>query len=41
MIKNLPANAGDAVSINPSVKKIPWSGKRQSTLVFLPGKSHG
>ena len=27
--------------INPCVKKIPWSRKRQPTLVFLPGKFHG
>ena len=41
VVKNLPASAGDAVSINPSVKKIPWSRKWQPTPVFLPGKSHG
>ena len=27
--------------INPCVKKIPWSRKRQPTLVFLPGKFNG
>ena len=26
---------------NPWVGKIPWSGKWQPTLVFLPGESHG
>ena len=26
---------------NPCVRKIPWRRKRQSTPVFLPGKSHG
>ena len=26
---------------NPWVGKIPWSGKWQPTLVFLPGKFHG
>ena len=28
-------------SFNPWVRKIPWSRKRQPTLIFLPGKSHG
>ena len=27
--------------LNPWVRKIPWRRKWQSTLVFLPGKSHG
>ena len=27
--------------LDPWVGKIPWSGKWQPTLVFLPGKSHG
>ena len=40
VVKNLPANAGDAGLI-PGVRKIPWRRKRQSTPVFLPGKSHG
>ena len=26
---------------NPWVRKIPWSGKWQPTLIFLPGKFHG
>ena len=26
---------------NPWVRKTPWRRKRQPTLVFLPGKSHG
>jgi len=26
---------------DPQVGKIPWRSKRQPTLVFLPGKSHG
>ena len=26
---------------NPWVRKIPWRGKWQPTLVFLPEKSHG
>ena len=26
---------------DPWVGKIPWSGKRQPTPVFLPGESHG
>ena len=26
---------------DPWVRKIPWRGKWQPTLVFLPGKSHG
>ena len=41
VVKNLPAHAGDAVSVNPAVKKVPWSGKWHPTPVFLPGKSHG
>ena len=40
MVKNMPANVGDAGSI-PWVGKIPWGRKWQPTLVFLPGKSHG
>ena len=39
MVKNLPANAGDA-SLIP-VGKILWSRKWQHMPVFLPGKSHG
>jgi len=26
---------------NPRARKIPWRRKRQPTLVFLPGESHG
>ena len=46
-VKNPPANAGDAGDpglrprFNPWVEKIPWRRKWQSTLLFLPGKSHG
>ena len=43
VVKNLPANAGgarDVGSISGS-GKIPWRGKWQSALVFLPGKFHG
>ena len=43
MVKNLPANAGDArdTAFDPWVRKIHWSRKWQPTPVFLPGKSHG
>ena len=44
MVKNLPANAGDASDergFGPWVGKIPWRRKRQCTPVFLPGKFHG
>ena len=40
MVKNIPANAGDA-RFNPCVEKVPWRRKWQPTLVFLPAKSHG
>ena len=40
VVKNLPANAGDAKD-EPWVRKIPWSRKWQPTPVFLPGKFHG
>ena len=40
MVRNLPANAGDAGSIS-GVGKIPWRRKWQPTPVFLPQKSHG
>ena len=33
MVKNLPANAGDADSVSGSGRSLP-------TLVFLPGESH-
>ena len=32
---------GRRCGFNPWVRKIPWRRKWQSTLVFLPGKSHG
>ena len=43
VVKNLPANAGDArdVSFNPWVRKISWRRKWQPTPVFLPGKFQG
>ena len=43
MVKQLPANAGDArdVGFDPSVRKIPWSRRWQLAPVFLPGKFHG
>ena len=40
MVTNLSANAGNAGS-TPRWKRFPWSRKRQPTLVFMPGKSHG
>ena len=42
VVKNLPANAGDArdVGLIPGVRKIPWSRKWHPTPVFLPGKFH-
>jgi len=39
-VKNSPTNAGDT-GFDPWVGKMPWSRKRQSTPVFLPGKLHG
>ena len=43
VVKNLPANAGDAGDggFHPWVGEIPWRRKRQPTLAFLPGKFHG
>ena len=42
MVKNLPANAGDAGdAIHPWVRKIPWRRAWQPTPVFLPGESQG
>ena len=43
VVKNLPANAGDArdCRFDPWVGKIPWNRKWQPALIFLPGKSHG
>ena len=40
MVKNSPANAGDA-RFNPWVKRIPWRRKWQPTPVLLPGEAHG
>ena len=37
MVKNLPANAGDAREAG----SIPWRRKWQPPTVFLPGESHG
>ena len=41
VVKNLPANAGDAGSIPAWVGKIPWRRTWQPTPIFLPGTSHG
>ena len=42
VVKNLPANAGDARGrFDPWVGKIPWGRKWQPTPVFLLGESHG
>ena len=42
MVKNLPANSGDMrPGFDPWVAKILWRRAWQSTLVFLPGESHG
>ena len=42
MVKNLPANAGDAGDMFDTwVKKIPWRRKWEPTPMFLPGESHG
>ena len=41
-VKNPPATAGDMrCGFDPWVRKIPWRRVGQSTLVFLPGESHG
>ena len=40
VVKNPPANAGDAVS-NPGLGRTPREGNGNPTPVFLPGKSHG
>ena len=37
VVKNLPANAGDARGAG----SIPWRRKWQPLTVFLPGESHG
>ena len=42
MVKNLPANAGDARDAGSIPgRKIPWRRAWQPTLVFLPGGFHG
>ena len=42
VVNNLPASAGDARDMDLILaQKDPWSKKRQSTPVFLPGKFHG
>ena len=40
VVKNLPANAGDAkrCGFDPWVRKVPWSRAWQPTPVFLPGE---
>ena len=43
MVKNLPANAGDARDSGsiPGLGRFPWSRKWQLSLLFLPRKFHG
>ena len=43
VVKNLPANAGDArdTGLIPGSGRSPYRRKWQLTPVFLPGKSHG
>ena len=44
MVKNLPENETDLRDrrgFDPWVRKISWRRAWQSTLLFLPGKSHG
>ena len=43
VVKNLPANAGDARDVGsiPGSGRSPGGGHEQPTLVFLPGESHG
>ena len=43
MVKNSPANAGDATDVGsiPGLGRFPWRRPWQPTPVFLPGKSHG
>ena len=42
MVKNPPANAGDARDADQSLgQEDPWKKKWQPTPIFLPGKSHG
>ena len=42
MVKNLPANAGDAVDVDliPGLERSPGVRKWQLTPVFLPGIFH-
>ena len=40
MVKNPPANAGDAGEVGSVPERIPWRRKWQPTPVFLPRKSH-
>ena len=40
MVKNPPANAGDAASI-PGLGRSPGEGNGNPTPVFLPGEFHG
>ena len=43
VVKNLPANAGDArnVGLIPGSGRLPWCRKWHPTLVLSPGKFHG
>ena len=41
VVKNLPANAGDANRFCPWARKMPWRRKWQPTPVFLPEESRG
>ena len=42
VVKNPAANAGDSRQrFNPWIRRIHWSGKRQPSSVFLPGKFYG
>jgi len=41
VVKNRPANEGTVRNTGLILGKITWGRKRQRTLVFLPGKSHG
>ena len=41
VVKNPPANAGDAEDIHPCLGKLPWRRLWQPTLVTLLGNSHG
>ena len=41
MVKNQPAKTRRRFRFDPWVGKIPWRRKCQSTLIVMPGKSHG